>query len=188
MSLLIVGLALWWAAHMLGIMAPVLRQKLAATAGTGPARGIVALVIVLSVVLMVIGYQRAEVANLWFPPAFLTHVNNLLMLVSVFLFIAGSMPSAVRRAIRHPQLIATKTWAIAHLLVNGDLASVILFGGILAWAVVAVIFVNRRDGPRETLPETVPNGLLFHFGVAAVVFAVIVFVHGMLLGVWPFPG
>jgi len=186
MTLMTLGLALWWTAHMLGILAPSRRRALAGAIGEGPAKVIAALLIVGSVVLMVVGYRAAQVVDVWYPPAFLTHVNNLLMLVAVFIFIAGRIPSPVRRAIRHPQLIAAKTWAIAHLLVNGDVASIVLFGGILAWSVVAVIGINRRDGPRGELPETAPLGWLAHLGAAAVVFSVIVYVHGILLGVWPF--
>ena len=118
----------------------------------------------------------------------MVHINNLLMLIAVFLFIAGNIPSPVRRKVRHPQLAGTKTWALAHLLVNGDLASVVLFGGILAWAVVALIGTNRRDGPRGELPETDPRGLVVHIAVTVIVFAVIVWVHGSLLEVWPLPG
>ncbi len=186
MILLVLGLALWWAAHLLGVLAPAQRARLGEALGTGPAKGVMAVVILGAVALMVVGYRGADPVDVWFPPVFLWHLNSLLMLVAVFLFIAGNMPSPVRRRIRHPQLTGAKTWAVAHLLVNGDLASIVLFGGLLAWAVVSVIGLNRRDGPRAALPETRPGGLAVHLGLTAVVFAVIVYVHGFLLGVWPF--
>ncbi len=185
---LILGLALWWAAHLLPVLGTGARQRLTDRVGPGPSKGIMALVIVASVALMVIGYKAADPVNIWLPPPFLTHINNLLMLIAIFLFIAGNMPSPVRRRIRHPQLAATKTWAIAHLLVNGDLPSIILFGGILAWAVLALIGSNRRDGPRTTVPEVEPRGLIVHIAVTVIVAAVVISIHGLVLGVWPLPG
>ena len=187
MALLILGLILWTAAHLLGVMAPARRADLDARFGKGPARGLMAVVILLSVALMVIGYQRAEFIEVWQPPAFLTHLNNLLMLVAIFLFVAGRFPSVVRRKIRHPQLTAAKTWAFAHLAVNGDLASIVLFGGILAWAVLSVIATNRRDGARGNLPEATGQGLVVHIAVALIVFSVVAWVH-IWVGVWPFAG
>lgn len=187
MTLLVLGLILWSAAHFLGIFAPGSRANLSAGLGAGPARGLVTLSIVGAVVLMVIGYQRAEIVDLWYPPSAMFHINNLLMLFAVFLFIAGRVPSPVRRRMRHPQLTGVKVWALAHLLVNGDLASVVLFGGLLAWAVLSVIGINRRDKERGDLPEVDPRGLVVHVALTVIVVAVIVFVHGMLLGVWTFP-
>ena len=148
MTLLILGLALWWVTHLLPILAPGLRKSLGEKAGNGPAKALIALGVLVSLILMVTGYQQAEFVNLWFPPAFMVHINNLLMLIAVFLFIAGNIPSPVRRKVRHPQLAGTKAWALAHLLVNGDLASVVLFGGILAWAVVALSGANCPPSTR----------------------------------------
>lgn len=188
MTLLILGMILWWAVHLFPVIASGPRAALSGKIGAGPSKGLAALVIICSVVLMVKGYQTAEVQSLWYPPTFMVHINNLLMLIAIFLFIAGNMPSPVRRKIRHPQLAGTKTWAIAHLLVNGDLASVFLFGGILAWAVVAMIGANRRDGPRTTVPPVDGRGWIVHIAVTVILFAAITYVHGFLLEVWPFPG
>ena len=188
MTLLILGMILWWAVHLFPVLAKDKRVAVGAKVGAGPSKGLAALAIIASVVLMVKGYQTAEVQSLWYPPTFMVHINNLLMLIAIFLFIAGNMPSPIRRKIRHPQLAGTKTWAIAHLLVNGDLASIILFGGILAWAVIAMIGANRRDGPRGELPPVDGRGLVVHIAVTVILFAAITYVHGFLLEVWPFPG
>jgi uncharacterized membrane protein len=151
MTLIVLGLALWVAAHLFKRLAPARR---AALGNLG--KGLVALGVVGGLVLMVLGYRGAEHVDLWYPPAFLTHVNNLLMVLAVYLFVASDLKTRITRPIRHPQLTAVKTWSVAHLLVNGDLASVVLFGGLLAWAVVEVILINRaepRGPPRE--PATV---------------------------------
>lgn len=182
MALLILGVALWWAGHLFKRLAPGPR------AGLGEAgKGVAALVLVASVVLMVIGYRSAEVTVLWNPPEFLRHVNNLLMLLAFYCYAASGMKTALTRVIRHPQLTGFKTWAVAHLIApgNGDLASVVLFGGLLAWAVVAVILINRAE-PRPAPPPQAPPGK----EIGAVVGAVLVtgavgWLHGWL-GYWPF--
>jgi uncharacterized membrane protein len=180
MTLIVLGLALWWAAHLWKRLAPASR------AGMGNAgKGLVTVGVLAGVVLMVMGYRGVEHIDLWYPSAFLTHVNNLLMLFAVYLYAASGMKTRITGPIRHPQLTAVKTWAVAHLLVNGDLASVILFGGILAWAVVEVILINKA-APRGPLPEPAPVGK----EIGAIVGAVVVtgaigWVHNWL-GVWPF--
>ena len=146
MILLVLGLALWWAAHLFKRVLPGPRLALG-EAG----KAVVAVAVVASVAMMVIGYRGAEVVPLWEPPAFLRQVNNLLMLLAFYLFAASGMKTRITGVIRHPQLTGFKTWAVAHLAVNGDLASVVLFGGLLAWAVVAVITINRSE-PRPAPP------------------------------------
>ncbi len=180
MTWMVLGLALWWGAHLFKRLAPSRRAALG-DAGKGLATaGIVA-----GVVLMVIGYRGAGQIDLWYPPAFLTHVNNLLMLLAVYLYAASGMKTRITRVVRHPQLTAVKTWAVAHLLVNGDLASLILFGGILAWAVVEVIVINRAE-PRPALNPPAAIGKEIGAVVGAVVvMGVIGWLHNWL-GVWPF--
>jgi uncharacterized membrane protein len=174
MTLIVLGLALWWAAHLWKRLAPGSRASMG-NAG----KGLVTAGVLAGVVLMVMGYRGVEQIDLWFPPAFLTHLNNLLMLFAVYLYAASGMKTRITRVIRHPQLTAVKTWAVAHLLVNGDLASVILFGGLLAWAVVEVILINKAV-PRGPLPEPVPVGK----EIGAVVGAVVVLVGIMLVHNW----
>lgn len=146
MLILILGLALWWGAHLFKRYAPARRARLG-NAGMG----LVALALLAAVGLMVWGFRSAGYIHLWSPPRFLTHVNNLLMLLALYLAAADALRARAALAMRHPQLTAFKTWAVAHLLVNGDLASVLLFGGLLAWAVVTVIVINRAAprGPRR---------------------------------------
>ncbi|MEL7347098.1 MAG: NnrU family protein [Pseudomonadota bacterium] len=185
MFLLILGLALFAALHLPKPMALPQRAALVEKIGDGGVKGVFALGLVLSVVLMTIGYQSATFVNVWFPPAFLTGINNLLMIFAIGIFIAGGIPGHVRHWIRHPQLVGFKLWAVAHLLVNGDLASIILFGGLLAWAVVTLIMINKRDGKG---PKPAPQGLmpnLIHGGVTVVAFLGATAAHNWL-GVYPF--
>ncbi|MEC3859841.1 NnrU family protein [Mesobacterium sp. TK19101] len=137
--ILILGVALWSGAHLFKRIAPERRAAL----GDG-FRGPVSLMLLASLVLMVIGYRGMDGAFFWGRHPATVGINNLLMLVSVYLFAASGMKTAMGQKMRHPMLIGVKTWALAHLLVNGDVASFILFGGLLAWAVVEVILINKQ--------------------------------------------
>ncbi len=173
--LLILGLALWWAAHLFKRIAPGARAKL----GNG-GKGLVALALLASVVLMVIGFRGTPYINVWMPPAFATHINNLLVLVALFLFAAGDAKAAITRNMRHPMLAGMKTWAIAHLIVNGDLASIILFGGLLAWAVVEVITINRAEPEWAGREGTSMKGNIIALVGAVVVMGIIGMIHTWL--------
>lgn len=180
MTLIILGLLLWWGAHLFKRLTPARRAALG-DAG----KGLVTVGVLAGLVLMVVGYRGVEHIDLWYPPAFLTHVNNLLMLLAVYLFAASGMKTRITRVIRHPQLTAVKTWAVAHLLVNGDLASVILFGGLLAWAVVEVILINRAE-PQPVPNPPAPAGKEIGAVLGALLAtAAIGWVHDWL-GVWPY--
>ncbi|MDU8911854.1 NnrU family protein [Aestuariicoccus sp. MJ-SS9] len=180
-ALLVLGLALWTAAHLFKRLAPDAR------AGMGDAgKAAVAVGVLAGLVLMILGYRGAEFISVWYPPAFLVHINNLLMLIAVFVFGMSATTGRLRGKMRHPQLTSVKIWAVAHLLVNGDLASIVLFGGLLAWAVAEVIVINRsvewdRPAPGEA------KGDVKLVIITLVVFAGITAVHNWL-GVWPFPG
>ena len=137
--ILILGVALWSGAHLFKRLAPERRAALG-----DPFKGAVAVMLLVSLVLMVIGYRGADGAFLWGRNAATTGINNLLVLLAFYLFAASGMKTALGQKMRHPQLTAVKVWAVAHLLVNGDVPSLILFGGMLAWAVAEVIVINRQ--------------------------------------------
>ncbi len=181
MFYLILGLILWIAAHLFKRAAPDLRASLG-KAG----KGIAALGILAGLVLMVIGYRQADVINVWYPPSWMVHVNNLMMLGAVFLYGMSATKGRLRGAMRHPQLTAVKVWAVAHLLVNGDLASLILFGGLLVWAVLEVVMINRSEAWVRPAPGEAKKDILLVV-ITIVMFLAITFVHNWL-GVWPFPG
>lgn len=182
MLVLILGLALWTAAHLYKRLAPDSRARLGEKG-----KGLVAAALLVSVVLMVLGYRAADFVPVWTPPAFLIHLNNLLVLLAFYLYAASGMKTRITRVIRHPQLTAVKAWAVGHLLVNGDLASILLFGGLLAWAVVEVIVINRAE-PGWTPPPPAPARKEVMAVVGAVVVTGIVGAIHAWLGVWPFGG
>lgn len=178
--ILILGVVLWSGAHLFKRLAPARRAALGEAA-----KAPIALALLASIVLMVLGYRWADHDWLWSPPAFLRHLNNLLVFVAFYLFAASGMKTRITAMIRHPQLTGVKTWALAHLLVVPTLAGVILFGGLLAWAVVAVILINRaqRDWTR---PAPAPMGKEIGAVIGALVAtAAVGWIHGWL-GPWPF--
>ncbi|MFM2356107.1 MAG: hypothetical protein RLZZ528_1843 [Pseudomonadota bacterium] len=182
MALLVAGVLLWWAAHLFKRMAPDRRAALGER-GKGP----VALALLVSVVLMVLGYRWAEVSPVYQPVPGIGHLNNLLMLGSVFLFGVGGTRGTLYPRIRHPMLWGTVVWAVAHLLVNGDLASLVLFGGIGIWALVQMAAINRA-GPWT--PPTDGRGVkgdLMNLAGTVVLIGIIAGVH-IWLGHNPFLG
>ncbi len=181
MAYLIAGLILWSVAHLFKRVAPDLRTRMG-NAG----KGLVALGVVAGLILMVVGYRQAVFIHVWAPPAWTVHVNNLMMLGAVFLYGMSATKGRLRGAIRHPQLTAVKVWAVAHLLVNGDLASLILFGGLLGWAVLEVVVINMAEEWDRPQPGEARRDILLVI-ITLVLFFAMTFVHNWL-GVWPFPG
>lgn len=181
MTLLILGLALWYLSHLMRRLAPGLRAAL----GDMPGKALITLLSFLALYLMIKGFRTADVVVLWNPPAFLTHLNNLLMLIAVFLVNLGYSRGVLRTKIRHPMLNATKTWATAHLLVNGDLASVVLFGGLFIWALADMILINRQE-PAWKRPVAGPVRNDVIYGVLSLgLYLAIGWIHTQL-GYWPF--
>ncbi|GGX64876.1 membrane protein [Tateyamaria omphalii] len=179
---LIAGVALWWAAHLFKRVAPARRASMG-----DPGKGIVALAVAGSIVLMVIGYRGVAFVHVWLPPEFMVHINNLLMLIAIYLLSPAPKRGKLVSGMRHPMLTGFSLWAIAHLLVNGDAASMLLFGGLLIWAVASARIINAAEPGWQRGPEgTLAKDAMFLVG-SVVLLGVIGWVHNWL-GVWPFPG
>lgn len=189
MVLLIVGLIIFCGVHLFIRLAPEFRTQLVDRMGEGPVKGIVSLDSLIGLVLICWGFSRVDYIHVWAPPSFLTHVNNLLMLLAIWLLIAAYAPRGVPFVMgraKHPMLLATKVWAVAHLLVNGDLASIILFGTLLGWAVWQMILANRAGADTERSGAPLRSAVA-HLVVSALAFGAIAGVH-IWLGVNPFGG
>ncbi|GAA6191709.1 NnrU family protein [Phaeobacter sp. NW0010-22] len=180
-GLLILGVVLWWAAHFFKRVAPAQR---AAMGNAG--KGAVTAVLLVSIVLMIVGYRATDFIHIWSPPSFMVHINNLLVLIAIWMMSPAAKKGLLLNKVRHPMLAGFKAWATAHLLVNGDLASIILFGGLLGWAVVQVIVINKSE-PNWTpgKPGTLAKDGMF-FVASIVLMAIIGYIHG-LVGPSPFP-
>ena len=149
---LLLGLVLFFGMHSMSIVALPLRDRLAAKSEIGwkSLYGIVALI---GIILMARGYAdlRQAPTLLYVSPVWLRHVAAVLLLPTFVLFLAPYFPGRIKSALKHPQLVAVKIWALAHLLVNGTLADVLLFGSFLLWAVAARISMKSR------IARTVPG-------------------------------
>lgn len=187
MTILVLGVALWWVAHLLKSVTPRLRDMMTEKIGEAGARGAIAGLVLLSVVLMIIGFRAAPYQHLYVPPTWAVHVNNLAMLGAIFLLGLGKSSGRARRWLRHPMLIGVVVWAVAHLLSNGDLAALILFGGLAAWAIVAMLLINMREGVWRRPDAGSPKGDVKHVVLSVIIFAIFAGVH-MLVGPSPFPG
>jgi uncharacterized membrane protein len=182
MVLLILGLALWFGAHLFKRIAPGPRAAMG-----DPGKAVVAVLLVLSVVLMVIGYRGAPYVPIYDPLPGMGHVNNALMLLAVFLFGVGGTKGTLYPRMRHPMLWGMVVWAVAHLLVNGDLASVVLFGGLGIWALVAMQAINRAQSWTPPVDGRGFRGDLMNLAGTVVVYGLIAVVHNWL-GYNPFLG
>jgi len=175
MTLLYIGLALWGLGHFFKRLLPGLR------AAMGPAgKGVSAAISLAGLVLMVIGYRHTAATVIYQLPGWAVHLNNLLMLLAVILLGIGHSKGRMRSWLRHPMLSAVVVWAVAHLLVNGDAPSLVLFGGLGAWALVEMVVISTLDGPWQ---RPVPGPLKGDFRlllISAVVFVVIVALHSWL--------
>ena len=181
MILLILGLLLWSQAHFFKRLTPARHAALGERS-----KGIVAVLVVISVIAMIFGYRMAAFIPIWTPPEFLISLNNLMMLAVFFLIGMSATKGRLKGRMRHPMLLAVKIWAVAHLLVNGDLASIVLFGGMLAWAVISVVSINRAE-PVYVRPEPGPASKDISLVVISVLTFVIAAVIHLALGVVPFP-
>lgn len=182
MLILVLGVALWWGAHLFRRLAPA---ELRARLGTSE-KPVVAVLLAVSVVLMVLGYRAADGAVFWGPSPALKGINNLLVLVAFYLFAAAGMKTGIARRFRHPQLAGFALWAFAHLLVNGDVPSFVLFGGLLVWALVEMVVINRADPGWTPSLDSVPASKEIRAAAGAVVVFLVVGLIHMWLGYNPF--
>ena len=180
---LILGLAIFLATHVFvsfrGARAGVIER-----AGLPLYRSVFAIVSLVGLALIIWGYAQYRAHGLipvWSPPAFMRHITVGLVLFAVIFLVAAFIPSQIRTRLKHPMLASVKTWALAHLLSNGDLGSILLFGTFLAWGVYARIAAKRR-GDIGGAAKPAPGG--WTNDIIVVVLGVAVF---LALGFWFHP-
>jgi uncharacterized membrane protein len=190
MTLLILGLLLFLGTHAF-TMARAPRAGLRERLGEGPYKGLYSLLSLAGIVLISIGYARYRAEGyipVWDPPVWTRHLALLLVWFAFVSFVAAYLPGRIKSAIKHPMLAGVKIWAFAHLLANGDLGSMLLFGSFLAWAVVARISTKRRDevvphgGPAKPPAGLRNDALAIAIGTVAYL-AFVMWLHPWLIGV-----
>ena len=146
---LVIGLVLFIGAHVSVTLRPR-RAAIVKAVGLVPYRILMSVVSLAGIYLVFRGfgmYRDSGLIPVWSPPAFMPHVTEALMLPACILLAAAFLPGKIKAAVKHPLLVAVKTWAFAHLLTNGDLGGIILFGAVLAWAVYDRISLKHRSDP-----------------------------------------
>ncbi len=186
MTLILLGLSLWYFLHFMPATKPRFRSKAIKRLGPNIYAGGFALGLVGAIALMSMGWRSADLGSVYIPPEWSALPGLALVVVGVILFGFGfdkRMQTNLKRFIRHLQLTGMILWASGHLILNGDNRSVLLFGGLGLWALIMRALVNRRDGP-WLKPEKVPFGREFVPAVIALGFvAGFVFGHPYLSGI-----
>jgi uncharacterized membrane protein len=192
MGYLVAGLLVFFAMHSVAIVAPAWRDRTAARVGDPAWKALYTVVSIVGFVMFVHGYgiARAEAPVLYTTPPFMRHVAALLMLPVFPLLLAAYLPGRIKTAVKHPMLTATKAWALAHLLVNGSAADVLLFGSFLVWAVADRIAVGKRAVVRKTpgAPSARWNDAIAIAGGLVLYVVFVAWAHQRLFGVAPLLG
>jgi uncharacterized membrane protein len=191
MTVLVLGLVLFLGVHSTRLVADEWRSRTIARLGAGPWKGLYTLASLLGFALIVWGYALARQTPvvLWTPPTAMRHVAALLTLLSFWLVAAAYVPrNHLKAAVGHPMVAGVKVWAFAHLLANGTLADLLLFGSFVVWAVLLFRASRRRDRAAGTVhPAGTPAGSALTLVAGTAAWAAFAFwLHGAWIGVRPF--
>lgn len=186
MAMLIFGLVLFLGIHSVSIVNDAWRNRMVTAWGTARWKGAYTLVSIVGLFLIIWGYAlaRQEPIVIYSPPMWLRHVAMLLLVPVFALLIAAYVPGRIRTATKHPMLLATKLWALAHLLANGTLADVLLFGSFSIWAGLDRASLKRRvSRPTPSLPVARGNDAIVIVAGLALYAAFVFVLHDWLIGV-----
>ncbi|MEG1323282.1 MAG: NnrU family protein [Janthinobacterium sp.] len=191
MTVLILGLLLFLGLHSVRIVADDWRSAQLARLGDKRWKGLYSLVAFVGLGLIIWGYglARQQPQVLWTPPMGLRHASALLMLFSLILLAAANVPrNRIKTLVHHPMLLGTQFWAVAHLLANGNVADVLLFGGFLVWSSVDLYSAVQRDrAAGMAYPGGTVAGTLLAIVAGCLLWLLLAFwLHGVLFGVRPF--
>lgn len=183
MALLVIGLIAFLGLHLLPGL-PGYREKLVARLGENGYRAAFSIASIATLVLLIWGYASAPFVEVWSPPIWTRHLAALLMAVALIALMAAFFPGRIKLRLKHPMLVAIKIWATAHLLANGDLASMLLFGGFLAYAVVDRILVKQRGERIAGVPGSAArNDAITVIAGLALYVAIVMWLHRIVIGV-----
>ena len=191
LTYLIAGLVLFLGVHSTRVFANSWRNQTVARMGEKPFKGVYALLSIAGFVLVVWGYGQARQQGvmLWNPPTAMRHIASLLTLIVFVLLAATYVPrNQIKAKLHHPMVLATKVWALAHLLANGSLAATVLFGSFRVWSVLLFAASRRRDRrEQKAYPAGTASMTAVTVAVGVVAWAVFAFwLHRVLIGVSPF--
>lgn len=191
MGWLIAGLALLLGVHSVGAVAPGFRERQVARLGPGAWKGVYSLVSLAGLALVVWGFgiARHDPVVVWRPPAWTAHVTALFAVAGFVLVAAAYIPgSRIKAVLGHPMLAGVKTWAFGHLIGNGTLAGIVLFGALLVWSAWMFATLRRRDRAAGKIPPRGSGARDAAVAIAGIVIALVFakYLHGPLVGLAPF--
>lgn len=189
MTLLLLGLLIFVISHSVG-MVPAVQSDLKVRLGPPLYQGVFSLLSLLGFGLIIYGfgvYRAHDWVQVWMPPVGLQHLNMLFMLVAFIALVASVAPRGfIKARLKHPMLVGVKAWALGHLLANGDLGGMILFGTFLAWAVVSRISYRWRPA-RPTPPAPRVRGDVIAVVAGLIAYGAMLWLHPVLIGVPAMP-
>jgi len=191
MAYLLAGLVLFLGVHSVRIVADGWRTQTLVRVGEGFYKGVYSLLSLAGFALIVYGFgvARETPTMLWMPPVGMRHAASLLTLLAFILLAAAYVPrNGIKARVHHPMVLGVKSWALAHLLANGSVAHVVLFGAFLAWGVLDFIASRRRDRVHGTqYPAGTVSATAITVLVGVIAWAAFAFkLHGWLIGIRPF--
>jgi len=198
MDMLIAGLVIFLGIHALRVWGEGVRSALLVRLGPLGFKGAYSIASLAGFYLLIVGYGQArlEPVPLWTPPHGMAHATVALMWISMVLLAAAQIPrNAIKARLRHPMVLGVKVWALAHILANGTLHDVLLFGGFLIWAVLSFRAARQRDraalevGEANEAPPVSGAATIGAVVAGTAAWAAFILVaHVWLIGVAPLPG
>ncbi|BDX02222.1 hypothetical protein MACH16_09700 [Marinomonas pontica] len=191
MLILVIGLVVFFCLHSVRLVAPHWRETIMQQHGAMRWKMRFGMITLLSTAFIVMGYlqMRVEPVWLWFPPVWTRHLAGLLVLVALFFAGSALVPNTtMKKKIGYPMLIAVKIWAFAHLISNGSLADVMVFGSFLVWSIVSFAVYRRRDRKAGVIRDF-ESGVQYDLAAFAFAmvswFAIAFYLHQAIIGVSP---
>jgi len=184
MDIILIGLFLWISVHLIPAVTPQFKNYLLNKLGENNYKLLFTISIAFSIFLIVYGWRHSTTSFLYVLPDMIYTISSILLLFSCVLFASTILPTRLLKFIRHPQLLFVLCWSVAHLLINGDSRSVLLFSGMAIWAILEIIFINKRDGDwikmeKNPMLSTEIKSIILSLAL----FAAIIFGHEYLSGI-----
>ncbi|GJL81326.1 MAG: hypothetical protein DHS20C01_09600 [marine bacterium B5-7] len=180
MSLLIVGLGIFFAVHLVPF-SPALRGSLVSRFSENGYKLAFTAISLAGFVLIVMGMSRAPFIAIWQPPQEAQHVTRLLVLIGFILLPAAHMKTNIKRFTRHPMSWGVVFWGIGHLLANGDVASILLFGSFVLYSLASMVSANLRGAKKSDVRYRFSNDLIV-IAAGAIAYLLLTWLHGYLFG------
>lgn len=186
MTKLALGVLLWSFTHFIPAAFTGFRKTLVARLGENPYKGVFLLLMALALYLIISGWKATQPVSVYAPPAWGRYGTALLTLIGFILFFAPYSANNIKRFLRHPQLTGVVLWGAGHLLANGEGRSLVLFGGLAAWAIVEMVLINRRDGAWDKPAPAPRKNDAIRVAIGITAFVIVAAAHRWLFGFSPF--